>query len=70
MEKQLTNQNYQVIPKQINNLSQTVTELNSNLSLIKPNNSQTVQLITYTLLATAIVGLFVYHYIKNQENNN
>jgi len=64
MTNQLTNQN------QITNLSQTVSQLNSNLNLIKPNNSKEVQIITYTLIATAIVGLFVYEYIKTKEDAN
>jgi hypothetical protein len=56
MEKQLT------IPS---NLNQLVTSL----STIAPANNETTQLITYTLLATAIVGIFVYHYIKSQETS-
>jgi len=55
MEKQL------IIPS---NLQQLATSL----STLAPTNSETAQLITYTLLATAIVGIFVYHYIKSQEN--
>jgi len=50
------------------NLTSTVQDLNTNLQALKPNNSETTQLITYTLIATAVVGIFVYHYIKNQEN--
>jgi len=57
----LMNQPQQLIVP--NNLNQ----LASSLALIKPNNSETTQIITYTLIATAIVGIFVYHYIKNQE---
>ena len=49
------------------NLTSTVQDLNTNLQALKPNNSETTQLITYTLIATAVVGIFVYHYIKNQE---
>jgi len=45
-------------------------ELSSSLQALKPNNSETTQLITYTLIATAVVGIFVYHYIKNQEAND
>ena len=56
-------ENQLIIPS---NLPQLV----SSLAVIKPNNSETVQIITYTLLATAIVGIFVYHYIKNQEQTN
>lgn len=42
-------------------------ELSSSLQALKPNNSETTQIITYALLATAVVGIFVYHYIKEQE---
>ena len=41
-------------------------QLNSTLKSIQPN-SEIAQLITYTLIATAIVGITVYHYIKQQE---
>ena len=51
------------------NLVNTVQELSTSLSAIKPNNSETTQLITYTLVAAAVVGILVYHYIKNQESN-
>jgi len=44
-------------------------QLNSTLKSIQPN-SEIAQLITYTLIATAIVGITVYHYIKAQENNS
>lgn len=43
-------------------------ELSSSLQALKPNNSETTQIITYTLIATAVVGIFVYHYLKEQEN--
>ena len=48
-------------------LPQTISDLNNSLSLIKPDNSETTQLITYALVATAVVGIFVYQYIKQQE---
>ena len=48
-----------------NNLNQLAVSLKT----IAPTNSETTQLITYTLIATALVGIFVYHYIKNHENN-
>ena len=51
-------------PTQITSL---VPELSSSLKALTPNNSEAVQLITYTLLATAVVGIAVYHYIKSQE---
>jgi hypothetical protein len=53
------------------NLINTVQTLSTSLQAIQPislGNSETAQIITYTLIATAIVGIFVYHYIKNQEN--
>ena len=43
-------------------------QLSSSLKALAPNNSEAVQLITYTLLATAVVGIAVYHYIKSQES--
>jgi hypothetical protein len=49
------------------NLSQTVKELSANLQAIQPSNNRTAQLITYALVATAITGIMVYHYIRNQE---
>ena len=51
-----------------NSLTNTVNQLSNSLTALKPNNSETTQLITYTLLATAVVGIFVYHYLKNQES--
>ena len=49
-------------------LTKTVQDLSTGLSALKPNNSETTQIITYALIATAVVGIFVYHYIKNHEN--
>jgi hypothetical protein len=49
-----------------NNLNQLAVSLKT----IAPTNSETTQLITYTLIATALVGIFVYQYIKAQEQNN
>jgi hypothetical protein len=51
-----------------NNLSQTIKELSTNLQALQPSDNQTVRLITYALVATAITGIFVYHYIKTQES--
>ena len=48
------------VPKQLN-------QLVSSLQTLAPSNSETTQIITYTLIATAVVGIFVYHYIKTQE---
>ena len=52
------------------NLNQTVKELSTSLSTIQPQNSETTQIITYTLVGTVVAGLLVYHYIKNQEQIN
>ena len=55
------------------NLTQTVQTLSTSLKTIQPltlANSETTQLITYTLIATAVVGIFVYHYLKSQESND
>ena len=54
-------------------LVNTVQSLSTSLQSIQPlnlGNSETTQIITYTLIATAVVGIFVYHYIKNQERTN
>ena len=63
------------------NLVNTVQQLSTSLQAIQPLSlgnsekegvyselSQTIQIITYTLIATAVVGIFVYHYIKQNEN--
>jgi hypothetical protein len=49
------------------NLANTVQQLSTSLKAIQPSDNQTTQLITYALVATAITGILVYHYIKNQE---
>lgn len=54
MEKQLQ------VPSNLNQLA-------TSLKTWAPTNSETTQIITYTLIATAVVGIFVYHYIKQQE---
>ena len=51
-----------------NSLISTVQDLTNSLKPIQPANSETTQIITYALIATAVVGIFVYNYIKNQEN--
>ena len=53
------------------NLVNTLQQISSSLQAIQPisSDNQTTQLITYALVATAVVGIFVYHYIKNQEAN-
>ena len=49
------------------NLPHPVQELNNCLTLIKPNDSETTQLITYVLVGTVVAGLLVYQYIKSQD---
>ena len=49
------------------NLTSLVQNLNSSLTALKPNSSETAQLITYTLVATAVVGIMVYHYIREND---
>jgi len=69
----------QLTPQLVN----TVQQLSTSLQAIQPLSlgnsekegvyselSQTTQIITYTLIATAVVGIFVYHYIKTQEQTN
>jgi hypothetical protein len=61
--------NHPLTPQLVN----TVQQLSSSLKALQPvslGNSPTTQLITYTLIATAVVGIFVYHYIKSQETND
>jgi len=53
-----------------NNLSQTVKDLNNSLQTIQPSDNKTARLITYLLVGTAITGIFVYHYIREQEKLN
>lgn len=48
-------------------LLQSARELNQSLSQIAPDNSQTTKIITFALVSTALVGMFVYHYVKSQE---
>ena len=48
-------------------LLNTAQELKRSLQSIQPDNSKTSQTITFALVATALVGIMVYHYIKNQE---
>lgn len=53
-------------------LFNTIQQLSSSLKAVQPlslGNSETTQLITYSLVAVAVVGIFVYHYIKNSEES-
>ena len=54
----------------VSNLTELVQDLNRNLTALQPNQSETTRLITYALLATAVVGIMVYQYIKIQELND
>jgi hypothetical protein len=58
----------QPIAKQLRPLTvpNSLNELASSLQALQPQ-SHTAQLITYALIATALVGIFVYHYIRKQE---
>ena len=57
----MVNQTQQLtVPSQLNQLA-------TSLQTLAPNNSETTQIITYALIATAVVGIFVYHYIKSHE---
>ncbi|MCE8163111.1 MAG: hypothetical protein I3274_02735 [Candidatus Moeniiplasma glomeromycotorum] len=66
MESQISTQQILTIP---NNLTSLVTDLNRQLTNLKPNNSEVCQVITYALIATAVVGLLVYQYIREIEKN-
>ena len=51
-------------------LTSTIKDLSTSLKTLQPvslGNSETTQIITYALVATAVVGIFIYHYIKQQE---
>ena len=54
------NQTQLTIPSQLNQLPTVLKGL-------VPVENETTQLITYALIATAVVGIFVYHYIREQE---
>ena len=64
MNNQITQLNNQLT----SSLTNTIQSLSTSLKAIQPTDNQTVRLITYTLVATAITGIFVYHYIKSQES--
>lgn len=63
-DKKLMKQNQLTI---LNNLPETVKNLNSSLQAIQPDNSETTRLVTYVLVGTVVAGLLVYQYIKSQE---
>ena len=58
----MVNQLQLTVPSNLNQLATSLKDL-------APQNSETTQIITYALLATAVVGIFVYHYIKSQEQD-
>ena len=60
------NQSNTLNPVQLLNTAQ---ELKRSLQAIQPNNSKTSQTITFALVAIALVGVFVYHYIKSHETS-
>ena len=47
-------------------IANLIPELSNSLKAIQPAN-EIAPLITYTLIATAIVEIMVYHYIKSHE---
>ena len=57
----------QLTHPQLITVPSNLTELSTSLKSIAPADNETVQLITYALIATAVVGIFVYQYIKAQE---
>ena len=63
----LTRTNSNLNPTQ---LLTTVQELKQSLQSIQPDNSSLTKTITFALVATAIVGIAVYHYIKNQDDKS
>jgi len=55
--------------KQTLTIPNNFSELTTSLQTLKPNNSETTQIITYALVGTVIAGLLVYQYIKQNESN-
>lgn len=49
------------------NLTGLVQDLNQSLTALQPDQSETTRLITYVLLATAVVGLMIYHYLQERS---
>ena len=67
MNNQITSPNSPAITNP-SNLTSTVQDLSTSLTAIAPQNSETTQLITYTLIGVALTGIMVYSYIKSQES--
>jgi len=51
-------------------LVKTAQELKQSLTEIAPDDSKTTRLVTFALVSTAILGMFIYHYMKSQEDSN
>ena len=51
-------------------LIKSAQELKQSLSQIAPDDSKTTRLVTFALVSTAILGMFIYHYMKSQEETN
>ena len=51
-----------------NNMNQII---NSNLfnQQFSPKQQQVIAVINYTLIATALTTIFIYHYLKQQDNH-
>ena len=49
------------------NLTSTIQKLSTSLQAIQPSDNQNIRFITYLLVGTALTGIFVYHYIREQE---
>lgn len=49
------------------NLTSTIQKLSTSLQSIQPADNQNIRFITYLLVGTALTGIFVYHYIREQE---
>ena len=61
---------HHLTPKHPNsNLTRLVKDLNNSLTTFQPYHSETTRLITYALVATAVDGKAVYHYIKESERS-
>ena len=54
-------------------LISTLQQLSASLKSVPPlslGSCETTQLITYALVATAVVVIFIYHYIKQNQKND
>ncbi len=69
MENFQQSKNMELLTTPPSEITSWVKNLSTNLTTLKPDNSEVTQLITYALIATAVVGIIVYHYIKHQERS-